>query len=206
MGGIDHAMVGRDINGGVRRHARHEASEGTVDELELITPLPGLAAMDVPNLVELSPVEVDESTLAPPNCRQCRIHPSIKRTRRGEATAAQRRVGQSRAVEEARADADDGQALCGYAFKHGLARLPETRIRAVVPGQLVEQPVLARNEHFVADESVGPWGQSRPERAHARRGGRREASAEPVCRRQQPSQKRCMPAALAQEVVAPVSY
>jgi hypothetical protein len=158
MGSIDHAVVGSDMNRGVRRHTRHETGEATVDQLQLVTPLPGLAAMDVPHLVEVSPVEIDEGTLARPNCGQCRIHPGIKRTRRCEATAAQRRGCQPGAVEEARADADHGHAVCDDPFEHGLARLPQTRIRAVVPGQLVEQPVLTRNEHLIADQSVGAGG------------------------------------------------
>ena len=172
-----------------------------VDQLQLVTPLPGLAAVDVPHLVELSPVEIDKGTLARPNCRQRRIHPSVKGMRRFEATAAQGRRGQPRAVEEARADAGDGHARCDGPFEQGLARLPQTRIRAVVPGQLVEQPVLAGDEHLVADQSVGAGGQARPERAHARRGGRRETCAEPVCRGQQPSHERRVPAALAQQVI-----
>src|SRR5450631_1878647 len=58
MGGIDHAMVGGDMDGGVRGHTGHKTGEAAVDQLQLVAPLPGLAAMDVPHLVELSPVEV----------------------------------------------------------------------------------------------------------------------------------------------------
>ena len=100
-------MVGRDINRGVRGHAGHEACEGTVNQLKLVTPLPGLAAMDMSNLVEFSPVEIDKGTFAAPNCCQSAVHPAIKRTCRLETPSAQRRVGQPRAVEEARADPDD---------------------------------------------------------------------------------------------------
>src|SRR5450759_3723457 len=143
MWSIDHAVVGGDLDRGVRGHPGREASDATVDQLQLFTPLPGLAAVDVPHLVELSPVEIDKGTLARPNCRQRRIHPILKGMRRCEASAAQRRVGQPRAVEETRAYAGDRDAVRDGPLEEGLVRLPQTRIRTLVPGQLVEQPVLA---------------------------------------------------------------
>src|SRR5665647_2384430 len=111
----------------VRGDTGHEAGNGAVDQLKLVAPLPGLAAMDVPHLVKLSPVEIDEGTLAGPNCRQRRIHPSVKGVRRGEGAAAQRRVGQSRTVEEACADAGDSHAAGYGSLEHCLARLPQAR-------------------------------------------------------------------------------
>src|SRR5665647_2376446 len=132
--GIHHAVVCGDVDRGVRGDTHHETGEGPVDQLKLITPLPGLAAVHVPHLVELSPVEIDEGTLAGPHCGQRRINPCLEGVRRLERPTSQRRSGQSRTVEESGPDAGDGQAVGSRALKNGLARLPHAWIRTVFPG------------------------------------------------------------------------
>jgi len=127
------------------------------------------------HFVELPPVQVDQGSLAGTNCGQRRIHPCLKGMRSQEGATSQCCSGQPGAVEESRSDARDGHTVRGGPLKDGPARLPQARIRPVVPRQLVEQAVLAGHEHLVPDESVGTWRQTRAERPHARRGCRRKA-------------------------------
>src|SRR6478735_5792969 len=66
-GHVDHAVVGRDDDRGVVRHASSKLSQRGVDRLHLVAPLPRLAAVDVADLVDVAPVEVDEGSWRGPH-------------------------------------------------------------------------------------------------------------------------------------------
>ncbi len=200
--GVDHAVVGGDEDGGVRRHTGDQPAHRTVDQLQLVAPLPGLAAVHVTDLVQLAPVEVDQRPVATPDGRDGRVDAGVQGGRGGEGPSAQGCVGQARPVEEARTDPGDSHPVRGRLLEHGRQRLPAPRVGAVLPGQLVEQPVLAGHQDLVADQSVGPRRQAGAERAHAGGGGRGEPGGEATGRGQQAAQERRVAAALAQQVVA----
>ncbi len=88
-------MVGGDVDGRVRGHGAHEARQLGVDRLELVTPLPRLAPVDVADLVELPPVEVDERAPLGAQRPQRGVHAALQGGRRAEPAAAQRRPGQA---------------------------------------------------------------------------------------------------------------
>ena len=158
--------------------------------------------MHVADLVQLAPVEVDQRPVATADGRDGGVDPGVQGRRGGEGTAAQGGVGQPRPVEEAGTDPGDRHPVGGRLLEDGRLRLPAPRVGAVLPGQLVEQPVLAGHQHLVADQPVRPGRQAGAERAHAGGRGRGEPGGQAAGRGQQAAQERRVAAALAQQVVA----
>ena len=91
------------VERGVRGQPGGEPRELAVDRLQLLGPLEGLGAVDVAELVDLAPVEVDERARRRADRLQRDVDARGEGVGGGEAAAAQRRPGQPGAVEEARA-------------------------------------------------------------------------------------------------------
>ena len=138
---------------------------------------PALVGQGDLGLVDLAPVEVDESVTAPGG-GQRRVDAVVEPLGRVERRAAQGGVRQARAVEVAGADHGGTQAGGVSAFEHRRVRLPRLRIRPVLPRQLVEHAPRRGVDDEVAGQAVRAGGQAGAERAHRRR-RRRRARAGP---------------------------
>ena len=117
---------------------------------------------DVADLVEVAPVEVHQRAWRRSHGGQGRVDP----LRPGSPAAtnrptAQGGVGQPRPVEVGRARPARPRPRPGHRLEDGLVRLPGARVGAVLPGQLVEQPVGSRAR---APRSRAARGRRRPDR------------------------------------------
>ena len=99
---VDHPVVGGDGQRAVTREGGREPGELAVDRLELVAPLPGVAAEDVPGLVELAPVEVDEGARRRPHGGERGVDPGGQAVGGREAPTAERGVGQARSRRSTR--------------------------------------------------------------------------------------------------------
>ena len=155
-------------------------------------------AVDVAGLVDLAPVEVDESVTAPGG-GQRRVDAVVEPLGRVERRAAQGGVRQARAVEVAGSDHGGTQPGGVGAFEHRRVRLPRLRIRPVLPRQLVEHAPRRGVDDEVAGQAVRAGGQTGAERAHRRRRRRREARGEGLHPLEVLAQERCVRALTAQQ-------
>ena len=195
-------MIGRDDDRGVVGNARGQSAQFAVDILEFGAPLPTVRSAHVADLVDLTPVQVDESlAVAAQGCERG-VHTLRQRLCCHECTTAQGGVGQPGSVEVRGTDTRDGDSgAVGLGEQRG-PRLPEERVGPVLPAQLVEQLVCTGDEHRVAQHAVGSRREPRAERAHARGGRRRKPGHEGLARGQQRAQEQRVAGAAAQQRVA----
>ena len=139
----------------LRADGAASAGQLAVDRLELVAPLPRVAAVDVADLVEVAPVEVDERPRGGAHGGSGGVDPvGEARTRRRTARragAARVRPDPSKKPGPTRVTATPSATARSKTVASGCHALG---VRAVLPRQLVEQPVLARHEHLVAEQPV----------------------------------------------------
>src|SRR5690606_10541825 len=100
LGGRDHAVVSGHGQRGPRREGRGDLGERGVDLLDAVGPLVGVGAVDVPGLVDLAEVDVDELPSRTAHQLPHRRDALRNGVRRAETRAPQRGPGEPGALED----------------------------------------------------------------------------------------------------------
>ena len=171
---IDHAVVTGDQQQPVWGQGTDELFDQAVDMAELGAPGIGVDTVEVPGVVELAGVDVDEHATVVAQRRHGRADLLPWRVGSGVGRAGHAGPGQPAVGVGARADVADRHTRrrqCGE-----LVGLPlhGRGVEGVRPAQRVEQPVPLHAE-LVAHHPVRAGGYTRGQRRDARGGRRREA-------------------------------